>query len=141
MTNELLPMPAWPADAYRRCADAVPGGMRVETVPVEHACGRVLAQAVIAPEALPRLALAAIEGYALRAADAAHASPARPATLNVRLQYPILIHRGGDPAARAVGGRCRMAAGARAVAGACGHRGAALAQSRARRAAACAPRP
>ncbi|KWE64808.1 hypothetical protein WL77_20600 [Burkholderia ubonensis] len=88
--------------AYRRCADAVPGGMRVETVPVEHACGRVLAQAVTAPEALPRLALAAIEGYALRAIDAAHASPARPATLNVRRHYPILIHRGGDPAARAL---------------------------------------
>ena len=102
MTNDLLPMPAWLADAYRRCTDAVPGGMRVETVPVEHACGRVLAQAVTAPEALPRLALAAIEGYALLAADAAHASPARPATLNVRLQYPILIHRGGDPAARAL---------------------------------------
>ena len=102
MTNDLLPMPTWLADAYRRCTDAVPGGMRVETVPVEHACGRVLAQAVTAPEALPRLALAAIEGYALRAADAAHASPARPATLNVRLQYPILIHRGGDPAARAL---------------------------------------
>ncbi|RQQ21957.1 molybdenum cofactor biosynthesis protein MoaA [Burkholderia stagnalis] len=102
MTNDLLPMPAWLADAYRRCADAVPGGMRVETVPVEHACGRVLAQAVTAPDALPRLALAAIEGYALRAGDAAHASPARPATLNVRLQYPVLIHRGGDPAARAL---------------------------------------
>ncbi|KVO63756.1 hypothetical protein WT66_12150 [Burkholderia stagnalis] len=102
MTNDLLPIPAWLADAYRRCADAVPGGMRVETVPVEHACGRVLAQAVTAPDALPRLALAAIEGYALRAGDAAHASPARPATLNVRLQYPVLIHRGGDPAARAL---------------------------------------
>ncbi|WP_063802198.1 SMI1/KNR4 family protein [Burkholderia ubonensis] len=95
-------MPAWLADAYRRCADAAPGGMRVETVPVEHACGRVLAQAVTAPEALPRLALAAIEGYALRAIDAARASPARPATLNVRRHYPILIHRGGDPAARAL---------------------------------------
>ncbi|MBZ5794567.1 SMI1/KNR4 family protein [Burkholderia contaminans] len=95
-------MPAWLADAYRRCTDAVPGGMRVETVPVEHACGRVLAQAVTAPEALPRLALAAIEGYALRAADAAHASPTRPATLKVRLQYPTLIHRGGDPVARAL---------------------------------------
>lgn len=102
MTNDPLPMPAWLADAYRRCADAVPGGMRVETVPVEHACGRVLAQAVTAPEALPRLALAAIEGYALRAVDAANASPVRPATLNVRLQYPILIHRGGDPVARAL---------------------------------------
>ncbi|TCW78638.1 molybdenum cofactor biosynthesis protein MoaA [Burkholderia sp. SRS-46] len=102
MTNDPLPIPAWLADAYRRCTDAVPGGMRVETVPVEHACGRVLAQAVTAPEALPRLALAAIEGFALRAVDAAHASPVRPAMLNVRLHYPILIHRGGDPVARAL---------------------------------------
>jgi molybdopterin molybdotransferase len=57
----------------------------LETVEVtsQAAAGAVLAQDIVAPYALPSFANSAMDGYALRAADIAAASPQQPAVLPV----------------------------------------------------------
>lgn len=52
-----------------------------ESVPVLRACGRVLARAVRAREDMPPFDNSTLDGYALRASDAAGASRRRPAEL------------------------------------------------------------
>lgn len=54
-----------------------------ETVDLAAAAGRILAQPVFAPHALPPFANSAMDGYAVRAADVATASSAAPVTLRV----------------------------------------------------------
>ena len=54
---------------------------RIERVPLQDTHGRVLAQDVIATADVPPFSRAAMDGYALRAADTAGASTARPAVL------------------------------------------------------------
>ena len=54
-----------------------------ETVDLAVAAGRILAQALFAPHALPPFANSAMDGYAVRAADLATASSAAPVTLRV----------------------------------------------------------
>ena len=54
---------------------------RIERVPLQETHGRVLAQDVIATADVPPFSRAAMDGYALRAADTAGASTARPAVL------------------------------------------------------------
>ena len=55
----------------------------VETVPLAEACGRVLARDVTSPVDVPPFERAAMDGYALRAGDVAHASPAAPVSLRL----------------------------------------------------------
>ncbi len=45
--------------------------MPVERVPLQEACGRVIAQMVLSPNDFPHADLSAMDGYAIRAADAA----------------------------------------------------------------------
>lgn len=53
----------------------------VETVPVEKACGRVLAAEISAPEPVPHFARATMDGYAVRAKDTFGASESLPGLL------------------------------------------------------------
>jgi molybdopterin molybdotransferase len=57
---------------------------RVERVPLEAAAGRVLAAAVRADRDVPPFDRAAMDGYAVRAADTAGATPEQPAVLVCR---------------------------------------------------------
>lgn len=57
-----------------------------ETMPTLAALGSVLAEAATAQTDLPRFAQSALDGYALRAADVAAASPAHPVRLPITLQ-------------------------------------------------------
>jgi molybdopterin molybdotransferase len=68
--------------------------LEAETVALEHACGRVLADDAIALLDQPPLPVSAMDGYALRAADAASA----PGTLRITGSAPA-----GHPFANAVG--------------------------------------
>src|SRR5258705_12290349 len=70
----------------REQARAVIGGAlrpieRVERVALHEAHGRVLARDVVATADVPPFSRAAMDGYAVRAADTAGASPATPAVL------------------------------------------------------------
>jgi molybdopterin molybdotransferase len=60
----------------------------VEEVPLLEACGRVLAEAVKAKAPFPAFDRAMLDGYAVRAADVAGASPERPAMLEVLEEVP-----------------------------------------------------
>jgi molybdopterin molybdotransferase len=57
--------------------------LSTEHVPLLEALGRVLAEPVVARDSLPPFANSSMDGYALRAADLAGASPESPATLRV----------------------------------------------------------
>lgn len=54
-----------------------------ETVPLAEALGRVLAQPIQAVDHLPPFTNSSMDGYAVRAADVAQASPAQPVRLQV----------------------------------------------------------
>jgi len=58
------------------------------TTPIDEALGLVLAEDVTAPEALPRFANSAMDGYAVRAHDVAGASPEHPVVLPVVVDLP-----------------------------------------------------
>src|SRR5690606_16725350 len=66
-----------------RLAAAVRPVDRVETVPLRDAAGRVLAEDVTAPFDVPGFARAAMDGYAVRAADLARATADAPVTLRL----------------------------------------------------------
>lgn len=68
-------------DALAHIAAAARPVDRIELVPLADALGRVLAEDVPAPADVPPFARAAMDGYAVVAADVATASPARPAML------------------------------------------------------------
>ncbi len=59
-----------------------------ETVPLTEALDRVLVEDVISPVDIPPFANAAMDGYAVRAADVAGATPAAPVTLQVIGEVP-----------------------------------------------------
>jgi molybdopterin molybdotransferase len=61
-----------------RCAP-----LESETVKTSEAAGRVLARDFVAPSSMPAFANSAMDGFALRAADSADASPATPAALRL----------------------------------------------------------
>ena len=88
---------------------ALPGPLREESVSVEHALGRVLAQPVVAAVTLPPWDNSAMDGYAVRAADVASASEGSPARLGVTGEVPA-----GGVADHAVGhgSAIRIATGA-----------------------------
>ena len=61
---------------------------RPALAPVAQSYGRVLSQAVRAPEAVPPFDRSPLDGYALRAADIAQASQAQPVTLEIVAEVP-----------------------------------------------------
>ncbi|GAB4005908.1 molybdopterin molybdotransferase MoeA [Nocardioides ultimimeridianus] len=61
---------------------------RTELVPVAESLGRVLAEAVTAPESLPSFANSGMDGYAVRAVDVAGASEHTPVLLPVAGDIP-----------------------------------------------------
>ena len=62
--------------------------LETECIPVEDAYGRVLAEKIMANIAVPSFRRSAYDGYALRSADIADASPAHPVTLKVTEVIP-----------------------------------------------------
>lgn len=74
-----------PAEALSRWLTAFPDRPRpgTETLPTAESLGRVLAFAVVAPELLPSIPRATVDGYAVRAVDTFGASPGLPAYLVV----------------------------------------------------------
>lgn len=60
----------------------------MESVPLAHAAGRVLAQDIVSPLDLPPFDNSAMDGFALRAADVIQASLLSPAELNVVADIP-----------------------------------------------------
>ncbi|WP_320672149.1 molybdopterin molybdotransferase MoeA [Patulibacter defluvii] len=87
----------------------------VERVPIAAAAGRIAAEAVAVPIALPRFDGSAMDGYAVRAADTAGASADAPARLRL-----VDESRAGRPSdgALAAGQAMRISTGARIPAGA-----------------------
>ncbi len=57
------------------------GKPRTEVVSLQNAFGRVLAEELVAKEALPRFDKSAMDGYALKSADTVGASQSKPVTL------------------------------------------------------------
>jgi len=74
------------ADARKRLRDAVELHGRTEEIPIQSADGRVLAEAVVAARNVPHYPRAAMDGYAVRAADTFGASDRSP---------EVLRHAGG----------------------------------------------
>ena len=101
-------------DAARRAiADRIPAAAApVETVPLDASRGRVLAHAIAAPRDVPGFAHAAMDGYALRAADLRADSPSR-----LRLRG-VLLAGAGEASALAPGECLRIMTGAPMPAGA-----------------------
>jgi molybdopterin molybdotransferase len=75
--------------AYAQNLHALPA----ETVPAAQALNRVLAQAQTSDADLPRFDQSAMDGYALRAADVATASPAQPLRLPVSMHIAAGTHQ------------------------------------------------
>lgn len=91
----------WPNVAWRERLDPAEAAARVlagvaplgtEVVALDDAWGRVLAERVVAPLALPPWDASAMDGYAVRAAELAGASPGAPVTLPV----DGVVAAGGD---------------------------------------------
>ncbi|MCJ2134607.1 molybdopterin molybdotransferase MoeA [Methylobacterium sp. J-026] len=74
---DAAPVPLRVADAVALIRDRLPVLSGVETVPLGRADGRILAEDLIAPLDLPPFDNAAVDGYALRAADLAPAGETR----------------------------------------------------------------
>ncbi|WNB87241.1 gephyrin-like molybdotransferase Glp [Cellulomonas sp. ATA003] len=73
---------------HRRAALALVRPLPVTHVPIAEADGLVLAEDVVAPEALPRWDNSAMDGYAVRAADVAAATADSPVGLRVLADLP-----------------------------------------------------
>lgn len=70
--------------ALARLLEALPEGhLPAESIPTSQALGRVLAEDIIAPHALPHFPRSTMDGYAVRAADTVGASESLPAYLRV----------------------------------------------------------
>jgi molybdopterin molybdotransferase len=84
-----------PAEAIRRWLEAFPAPPPVskEEVSTESALGRVLAEGVAAPHALPSFPRANVDGYAVRAEDTFGATASLPAYLRLAGEVPM----GGSP--------------------------------------------
>lgn len=72
-----------PANLAQDILVELPLALKSETVPLEVALGRVLAQDIFANESLPPYNRSPYDGYACRAEDTIHASFDRPAVLTV----------------------------------------------------------
>ena len=72
-----------PADALAKLWAHLPFAPRVETIATAEALGRVTAEIIAAPEALPAFPRSTMDGYAVRAQDTFGASATLPAYLNL----------------------------------------------------------
>src|SRR5277367_2309695 len=87
----------------------------IERAPILHALGRVLAEEIRSPRDIPGFDNSAMDGYAVRAADIAHASASSPA----RLRVLGTVAAGAMPAVRVEAGTAmRTMTGAPVAAGA-----------------------
>ncbi len=103
-----------PSDALRAILERV-RPLEPERAPLAQACGRVLAEPVIARAPLPAFDSSAVDGYAVRSQDAAGASSGTP----VRLRVVDAVFA-GSPSKRPLGfgEAMRVLTGARVPAGA-----------------------
>lgn len=102
-----------PAAALRRILDRMAelGPLPAERVPLREALGRALAEDLVAPRSLPPFDNSQMDGYALRAADAARAG--------ARLPVSLEVFAGDAPGAALAPGTCaRIFTGAPLPAGA-----------------------
>ena len=90
------------ADAQEIIAAAAEPLARTETVPLREARGRVLARDLMAPDDVPPFARAAMDGYAVRAADTAAATRDTPVPLRCVEQ----VYTGQMPAQAVAAGLC-----------------------------------
>jgi molybdopterin molybdotransferase len=81
--------------ALGRILAAVPTPLQ-ESVPLNEAAERVVAESVASPSDLPPFDNSAMDGYAVRAADVSQASPATPVRLRVRTRIPAGEHFAGE---------------------------------------------
>ena len=95
------------ATAQRRLLDEV-DVLVPETVSLDAALGRILAQAVTSQSDLPGFDNSAMDGYAVRAGDIAHASPSDPVPLPVVGES----RAGAVPGAHVAGTAMRIMTGA-----------------------------
>src|SRR5579862_3714733 len=102
-------------EARRRLAAALRPITRTERIALDQAGGRVTACAIASPMDVPPFARAAMDGYAVVAADTANASPSSPA----RLRIVERVYTGQTPRHAIVAGSCaEIATGAPLPAGA-----------------------
>jgi molybdopterin molybdotransferase len=78
-----------PPDALRTLLDHLPTDVRTESLPIDRALGRVIAESPLAPGPLPAFARSTMDGYAVRAADTFGASESLPAYLSVIGEAPM----------------------------------------------------
>lgn len=78
--------------------------LEAEAVPLSHALDRVLAEDALASEPVPAFRSSAMDGFALRAADACHGTPESPALLRIvgesRAGHPAVCEVGESEAVR-----------------------------------------
>jgi molybdopterin molybdotransferase len=100
-----------PADALAHLLDALPqdAGLGEQSIPTQDSLGRVLAEDLRAPHALPPFPRSSVDGYAVRAPDTFGASASLPAYLSLAGEVPMgalttleltrgkaaLVHTGG----------------------------------------------
>lgn len=97
-----------PPDAYARLEAHLRREARVERVATAEALGRVLAEDLVSPEALPSFPRSTMDGYAVRAADTFGASEGLPAYLGLAGE----VFMGRRPEVRvSIGQAARIATG------------------------------
>lgn len=102
-------------EARQLMRDAVQPVSRVETVPLESACGRVVSRAVVASQDVPPFDRAAMDGYAVTAEDTFGAGQFEPRVLHLVEK----VYTGQVPAREVPRGGCtEIATGAPMPAGA-----------------------
>ncbi len=87
------------SEAQRQLIEMIAPVAGTETVPLQDADGRVLAEPIVAPYDLPLFANSSMDGFAVRAADTQSASSQAPAVLQVVADLPA----GHDPGGIVVG--------------------------------------
>lgn len=112
-TREVRPELETVAGAQQRLVEAV-SPLPAESVPVEQALGRILAETVVAASEHPAFDNSAMDGYAVRAADVATATRDQPVLLPVVAQ----VRAGEMPPALPPGTAIRIMTGAPLATGA-----------------------
>jgi molybdopterin molybdotransferase len=97
---ELLP----PQEALARLLDGLPIPSATELIATADALGRVTAEDVLAPLALPSFSRSTVDGYAVRAVDTHGATESLPAYLRIRGE----VSMGGVPAFALEPGQCAL---------------------------------
>jgi len=100
--TESSSFPAWLERTYDACRRAIPRGLQSETIAIEDAYLRVTAEAIQAPEDVPRWPIAACHGYAMRACDGSAAALRRPVVLELDRSNWSLERRTDKPLIRSL---------------------------------------